>query len=132
MPPGYRSSFDRTKRFGRLNDEPSGLPTITSMSPTKASIKPGELTPFAIYTCRHTYTTRLLAAGVPNAIVDQLIGHGRRRGDVLRFYSARVMEYLRDAVRDLEELRKTKESAFKIHDAIGTLRHIAKGSELIQ
>lgn len=96
------------------------------------ALRAAGLAPFAIYCCRHTYTTRLLAAGVPNAIVDQLIGHGRRRGDVLRFYSARVMEYLRDAVRDLEKLRKTKESAFKIQGAIGTSRHMTKGSELIQ
>ena len=50
------------------------------------------LSPFPIYQCRHTFATRLAAAGVSDTIIDQLLGHSRR--DVLRFYTARVPEYI--------------------------------------
>jgi integrase len=51
---------------------------------------------FPIYQCRHTHATRLAAAGVSDTIIDQLLGHSRR--DVLPFYTARVLENLRDAI----------------------------------
>jgi integrase len=51
---------------------------------------------FPIYQCRASFATRLAAAGVSDTIIDQLLGHSRR--DVLRFYTARVPEYLRDAI----------------------------------
>ena len=59
---------------------------------------------FPIYQCRATFATRLAAAGVSDTIIDQLLGHSRR--DVLRFYTARVPEYLRDAVNLLEKMRR--------------------------
>jgi integrase len=65
-----------------------------------------ELPRFPIYQCRHTFATRLAAAGVSDSIIDQLLGHSRR--DVLRFYTARVLEYLRDAMVRLDQLRTTK------------------------
>jgi integrase len=58
------------------------------------------------YQCRHTYATRLAAAGVSDTIIDQLLGHSRR--DVLRFYTVRVPEFLRDAIYRLENLRSSK------------------------
>ncbi|MGA2980587.1 MAG: tyrosine-type recombinase/integrase, partial [Terriglobales bacterium] len=58
------------------------------------------------YQCRHTFATRLAASGVSDTIIDQLLGHSRR--DVLRFYTARVVEYLRDAMMRLDQLRTTK------------------------
>lgn len=61
---------------------------------------------FPIYQCRHTFATRLAGLGVSDTIIDQLLGHARR--DVLRFYTARVPEYLRDAVDLLEEMRSVK------------------------
>jgi integrase len=64
------------------------------------------LSPFPIYQCRHTFATRLAAAGVSDTIIDQLLGHSRR--DVLRFYTARVPEYLRDAINLLDQLRSAK------------------------
>jgi integrase len=64
------------------------------------------LSPFPIYQCRHTFATRLAAAGVSDTIIDQLLGHSRR--DVLRFYTARVPEYLRDAINLLDKLRSAK------------------------
>jgi integrase len=85
--------------------------------------------PLAIYNCRHTFATRLLAAGVPDAVVDQLLGHSRR--DVLSCYSARVNEYLRDAIQKLEKLRATKENELN-NWTISRSRHITRGSNLIQ
>jgi integrase len=64
------------------------------------------LSPFPNYQCRHTFATRLAAAGVSDTIIDQLLGHSRR--DVLRFYTARVPEYLRDAINLLDKLRDAK------------------------
>ena len=64
------------------------------------------LPPFAIYQYRATYATRLAAAGVSDTIIDQLLGHSRR--DVLRFHTARVPEYLRDAINLLDKLRSAK------------------------
>jgi hypothetical protein len=43
---------------------------------------------------------------VSDTIIDQLLGHSRR--DVLRFYTARVPEYLRDAIDLLDQLRSVK------------------------
>ena len=61
---------------------------------------------FPIYQCRHSFSTRLAAAGVSDTIIDQLLGHSRR--DVLRFYTGRVPEYLRDAINLLDKLRSVK------------------------
>jgi integrase len=64
------------------------------------------LPPFPIYQCRHTFATRLAGAGVSDTIIDQLLGHSRR--DVLRYYTARIPEYLRDAINLLEKMRSAK------------------------
>ncbi|MGH9499631.1 MAG: hypothetical protein ACRD3L_10870 [Terriglobales bacterium] len=56
--------------------------------------------------CRHTFATRLAAAGVSDTIIDQFLGHSRR--DVLRFYMARVPEYFRDAINLLDKFRSAK------------------------
>ena len=64
------------------------------------------LSPFPIYQCRHTFATRLVASGVSDTIIDQLLGHSRR--DVLRFYTGRVPEYLRDAIDLLDKLPSAK------------------------
>lgn len=69
-------------------------------------LKIAGLSPFPIYQCRHTFATRLAAAGVSGTIIDQLLGHSRR--DVLRFYTARVSEYLRDAINLLDQFRSAK------------------------
>jgi integrase len=71
-----------------------------------SSLKMAGLTRFPIYQCRATFATRLAASGVSDTIIDQLLGHSRR--DVLRFYTARVLEYHRDAMSRLDQLRATK------------------------
>jgi integrase len=73
------------------------------------ALKIAELPRFPIYQCRATFATRLAAAGVSDTIIDQLLGHSRR--DVLRFYTARVPEYLRDAINLLDQFRRLKAEA---------------------
>jgi integrase len=74
-----------------------------------SALKIAGLPRFPIYSCRATFATRLAAAGASDTIIDQLLGHSRR--DVLRFYTARVPEYLRDAIYLLDEFRRVKAEA---------------------
>ena len=84
---------------------------------------------FPIYQCRHVFATRLAGLGVSDTIIDQLLGHARR--DVLRFYTARVPEYLRDAINLLEKLRSAK-TGHSSASAIGEIGEPAeKGPTLI-
>jgi integrase len=70
------------------------------------ALKEASVPRLPIYQCRHTFATRLSAAGMSDTIIDQLLGHSRR--DVLRFYTARVPEYLRDAISILDKFRRAK------------------------
>ena len=94
------------------------------------ALRKAGLPQFAIYQGRHCYATRLAAAGVPDAIIDQLLGHARR--DILSHYTARVPEYLRDAISKLEDLRRSKENAPSVDTNLLGQRQIVKGSNLIQ
>jgi integrase len=85
--------------------------------------------PFPIYQCRHTFATRLSGLGVSDTIIDQLLGHARR--GVLRFYTARVPEYLRDAINLLAKLRTAK-AGHSDMPAIGGIGELGeKGPALI-
>jgi len=66
---------------------------------------------------------------VSDTIIDQLLGHSRR--DVLRFYTARVPEYLRDAINLLDQLRSVKTELSRVSkiEAIGGLHE--KGPTLV-
>lgn len=93
------------------------------------ALKLAGLPRFPIYQCRHTFATRLAGLGVSDTIIDQLLGHSRR--DVLRFYTVRVPEYLRDAINLLEKLRsaKTGQSSASAIVAIG--EPVEKGPTLV-
>lgn len=93
------------------------------------SLKIAGLPRFSIYQCRHTFATRLAGVGVSDTIIDQLLGHSRR--DVLRFYTARVPEYLRDAINLLDQLRSVKTELSRVSkiEAIGGLHE--KGPTLV-
>jgi integrase len=58
---------------------------------------------FWLYNLRHTYTSRLSAAGVPDLFVAQMIGHSSP--GILQRYSKAIDEYRRDAIRKLEQMR---------------------------
>ena len=58
---------------------------------------------FWIYNLRHTFASRLSAAGVSDLFVAQMIGHSSP--SILQKYSKAIDEYRRDAVRKLENMR---------------------------
>ncbi len=60
---------------------------------------------FWLYNLRHSYASRLSAAGVPDLFVAQMIGHASP--GILQRYSKAIDEYRRDAVRKLEQMRET-------------------------
>lgn len=58
---------------------------------------------FWIYNLRHTFASRLSAAGVSDLFVAQMIRHNSP--GILQKYSKAIDEYRRDAVRKLEGMR---------------------------
>ena len=59
---------------------------------------------FWLYNLRHSYASRLSAAGVSDLFVAQMIGHSSP--GILQRYSKAIDEYRRDAIRKLEQLRE--------------------------
>jgi integrase len=68
-----------------------------------SALKKAGLAPFHLYDLRATFASRLSAAGVPDVFVSQMMGHA---GGLLQTYSKAIVEYRRDAIRKLEELRE--------------------------
>jgi integrase len=64
------------------------------------TLKDAELDYFWIYNLRHTFASRLSAAGVSDLFVAQMIGHSSP--SILQTYAKAIDEYRRDAVRKLE------------------------------
>jgi len=64
------------------------------------ALKDGGIDHFWIYNLRHTYASRLSAAGVSDLFVAQMIGHNSP--GILQKYSKAIDEYRREAVRKLE------------------------------
>jgi hypothetical protein len=106
-------------RIGKWHASTSGISEYVLFNPRRPrthihsvktawhnALKLAGIARFPIYQCRHSFATRLAGLGVSDTIIDQLLGHSRR--DVLRFYTARVPEYLRDAVNLLEKMRTAK------------------------
>ena len=60
---------------------------------------------FWLYNLRHSYASRLSAAGVSDLFVAQMIGHSSP--GILQRYSKAIDEYRRDAIRKLEQMRET-------------------------
>ena len=58
---------------------------------------------FWLYNLRHTFASRLSAAGVSDLFVAQMMGHSTPT--ILQRYSKAIDEYRRDAVRKLEQMR---------------------------
>lgn len=67
------------------------------------ALKDAGLDHFWLYNLRHTFASRLSAAGVADLFVAQMIGHSSP--GILQKYSKAIDEYRRDAVRKLEEMR---------------------------
>src|SRR5579864_7295070 len=58
---------------------------------------------FWFYNLRHTFASRLSAAGVSDLFVAQMIGHSSPT--IVQTYAKAIDEYRRDAIRKLESLR---------------------------
>lgn len=67
------------------------------------ALKDAGLEHFWIYNLRHTFASRLSAAGVSDLFVAQMIGHSTP--SILQKYYKAIDEYRRDAVRKLENMR---------------------------
>ena len=67
------------------------------------ALKDAGLQFFWFYNLRHTFASRLSAAGVSDLFVAQMIGHSTP--SILQKYSKAIDEYRRDAVRKLEHMR---------------------------
>jgi integrase len=67
------------------------------------ALNDAKLAPFWMYNLRHTFASRLSAAGVPDVFVAQLMGHSTP--SILHTYAKIIDEYRRDAIRRLDNLR---------------------------
>lgn len=67
------------------------------------ALKGAGLEYFKVYNLRHSFASRLSAAGVSDLFVAQMIGHSTP--SILQKYSKAIDEYRRDAVRKLEQMR---------------------------
>ena len=67
------------------------------------TLKAAGLEYFWLYNLRHTFASRLSAAGVSDLFVAQMIGHSTP--SILQKYSKAIDEYRRDAVRKLDHFR---------------------------
>jgi integrase len=70
-----------------------------------SALKNAKINYFRIYDLRATFSSRLSAAGVPDVFVSQMMGHA---GGLLQTYSKAIVEYRRDAIHKLEELRQSQ------------------------
>jgi hypothetical protein len=77
------------------------------------TLKDAGLDHFWIYNLRHTFASRLSAAGVSDLFVAQMIGHDSP--GILHKYSKAIDEYRRAAVRKLEGMRA--EYALQRHES---------------
>src|ERR1700676_372189 len=70
------------------------------------ALRMAQLPYFPIYYLRATFASRLSAVGVPDTFVAQMLGHSTT--SILPSYAKAVDEYRRDAIRKLDELRKSE------------------------
>jgi integrase len=109
----WHAAVGRASEYVFFNPQKPDQHILSAKTAWHNALRRAGIPRFPIYQCRHTFATRLAAAGVSHTVIDQLLGHSRR--DVLRFYTARVLEYLRDAISRLDHLRRAKtESATEL------------------
>jgi len=75
------------------------------------TLEQARLPRFVLYNLRHTFASRLSAAGVSDLFVAQMIGHSSP--SILQTYAKAIDEYRRDAVHKLEEMRAAHTSLAK-------------------
>jgi len=84
------------------------------------ALKNAGLEYFWIYNLRHTFASRLSAAGVADLFVAQMIGHSSP--SILQRYSKAIDEYRRDAVRKLEHMREAHMREGKVLTSVNRSR----------
>jgi len=67
------------------------------------ALKAARIDFFWLYNCRHSFASRLCAAGVSDLFVAQIIGHSSP--SIVQTYAKAIDEYRRDAIRKMEALR---------------------------
>lgn len=72
------------------------------------ALKTAKIDYFWIYNLRHTFASRLSAAGVSDLFVAQMIGHSSPT--IVQTYAKAIDQYRRDAIRRLEHLRASHEN----------------------
>jgi integrase len=82
------------------------------------ALRMASLPHFAIYYLRATFASRLSAAGVPDTFLAQMMGHSTI--SLLPSYSRAIDEFRRDAIRKLDELRKSERAATNFRTPISS------------
>jgi integrase len=100
----WRDMVGHTSKYVFFNPSDPTKPLKSIKKTWSTTLKMAGIQPFPIYSLRATFASRLSAAGVPDSFVSQMLGHS---GGLLQTYSKAVDEYRRDAIRKLEEFRKT-------------------------
>jgi integrase len=108
----WRNATNQTSDYVFFNPQQPSTHIRSVKTAWHNALKMAGLPSRALYQCRHTFATRLAASGVSDTVIDQLLGHSRR--DVLHFYTARVPEYLRDAILLLDEFRNAKTKPLRV------------------
>ena len=90
--------------FAFPNFRDPGQPAKDIRKTWAKALKDAGIEYFWLYNLRHTYTSRLSAAEVPDLFVAQMIGHSSP--SILQTYSKAIDEYRRDAIRKLEQMRE--------------------------
>jgi integrase len=73
----------------------------------KRALKNAKIEYFPIYNLRHTFASRMNAAGTTQLTISQMLGHSSV--SIVQTYAKLVDENRRDAIQKLTELRQTKE-----------------------
>jgi integrase len=73
------------------------------------ALEAAKLDYFWIYNLRHTFASRLSAAGVSDLFIAQMIGHSTP--SIVQTYAKAIDEHKRDAIRKLELLRPTNDTS---------------------
>ena len=70
-----------------------------------SALKKAEIPFFPIYNLRHTFASRLEAAGCSDTLLAQMLGHSST--SILQTYAKAIDGYRRDAIRKLEVHRQS-------------------------
>jgi Phage integrase family len=88
---------------------PDAFERSYTLEGTAGQLRDANLDCFWIYHLRHTFASRLSAAGLSDLFVAQMMGHSTP--SILQTYARVIDEYRRSAIQKLEGLRVAHESS---------------------